>query len=159
MHYVCERPLVRTYDPCKGCQCKWRNKFLYKQQLSWSRFYSLSFTLIMAPPRHICEQHEFIKKVKQSSPKSRQRYISEASPEQIRSLCECVHNVFRGRLPVSSKTIKRLRPHATEIKRIAHPRGGAENKRNLLIQHGGFLPILLGAVLPVLAQIVSSLAE
>jgi len=100
--------------------------------------------------------YNFIKQVKNCKSKNRKNYLSKASLAQIRSLCECVNNVYSGSVPVSPHIIEKLRPYSKSIKRLTYKRGKAEQKRKYLIQEGGFLPILLGAVLPILGQLVAN---
>jgi len=107
--------------------------------------------------RHpIGEHYSFIKRIKKSTPKNREKYLNKASPAEIRSLCECAHNVYSGAIPIPSKIVKRLRPHQKEIRELTFKRGKAEHKRQLLIQKGGFLPLLLGAVLPIIGQLIAN---
>jgi len=112
------------------------------------------FFLYAMGSSNILSHYDFIKEVKNCKSKTRNKYLSKASPAQIRSLCECVHNVYSGSVPVTSQIVEKLRPYAKDIKRLTYKRGKAECKRKYLIQKGGFLPILLGAVLPILGQLV-----
>jgi len=110
----------------------------------------------MAPSYNTHPHHNFIQKVKFASPAARVKYLHDAHEDQVRTICECAHNVITGKLPVEARIVDRLRPFKRELKRLTRRRGTSEQKRELLIQKGGFLPILLGAVLPVLGQLLAS---
>lgn len=110
----------------------------------------------MAPSKKTHPHHNFIQKVKFASPTARVKYLRDAHEDQVRSICECVHNVITGVVPVKPRIVDRLKPYKHELIRLARQKGSSEKKRKLLIQKGGFLPILLGAILPVLGQLVAN---
>ena len=45
----------------------------------------------------------FIKKFHKCTPSKRQKYLKEASAEQVRSLCECALNVTNGNIPIKGR--------------------------------------------------------
>src|ERR1700679_269884 len=96
----------------------------------------------------------FIKRFHKCTPSKRQKYLKEASAEQVRSLCECALNVTNGNIPIKGKLLSRLKPHKKLLRTISFGKGGVETKRRLLIQKGGFLPALAAAIIPLLGNLL-----
>ena len=102
----------------------------------------------------IHKHSDFIRRFHKCSPKTRERYLREASAEEVRSLCECALNVYQGNIPVKPKEVVRLKPHKETLKALSFGKGGINKKRNILIQKGGFLPLLAAAVIPLLGNLL-----
>jgi hypothetical protein len=96
----------------------------------------------------------FLKKFHKCTPKESRQYLRNASKQQIRSLCECSLNVATGNIPVKGKTLRSLKKHKHLIKTLSFGKGNLDSKRKLLIQRGGFLPVLASAVIPLLTSIL-----
>lgn len=73
--------------------------------------------------------------------------VKNASPNLIKCLVDCCHNVSCGNIPVGKKTIKQLRRHKKTIRQILNRKAKAKRKRQLLSQSGGFLPLLLAPII------------
>jgi hypothetical protein len=101
--------------------------------------------------------HHFIRKYKTADDDRLKKYLKKASVDEIHSLCECTLNVCNGNVPVSQRTLNRLKPYARSIKKISQ--GKVKNKRKYLIQHGGFLPLIASAVLPIIGSLVGELIK
>jgi hypothetical protein len=98
----------------------------------------------------------FIKKFKTAGEQQRKKYLTQAAPSEIHSLCECVLNVCNGNIPINKRALVRLKPYKETLRKISAGKG----TRKLLIQKGGFLPLIASAVLPaLLGSIVSKLTE
>jgi len=108
-----------------------------------------------APPaaRHV----KFIHKLSSYGKKNRIQLLKTASLPEIMSLCECVANVYKRYIPVSGKDIKRLKPFRRHIKNVVKRDWNLERKRSILIQKGGFLPIIAALAVPILTQLASNL--
>lgn len=99
----------------------------------------------------VIEHKDFLKYLTRCrSPKQRQALIKYANPEEIKSLCECILNVYKKNVKVGNHTIKKLRPFKKTIASISNnPTSSLSKTKKLLSQRGGaFLPILLGSILP-----------
>jgi hypothetical protein len=73
-----------------------------------------------------------------------------ASPDLVHCLCECIHNVSKGNIPIAPKAHKKLRRHRKQIRQILNRKVKAKRKKQLLSQTGGFLPLLLAPIISVL---------
>ena len=84
------------------------------------------------------------------------RILDKASPELIRCLCDCAHNVLQGNVEISHHHKRKLKPH--KLRKLADRKVALKTKRRI-IQKGGFLPILLSALAPVISGVVGSLIK
>ena len=86
----------------------------------------------------------------------RRAILSNASRDQIYSICECILNVCNGNLPLDSANFKKLRPFRSHFRTILDKRVSLRKRKQTLVQHGGFLQFLIPAVISGLAQIIST---
>lgn len=86
----------------------------------------------------------------------RDALINTASKDQILCLCDCAHNFLNGNIPLSDKDIKKLLRHQDIIRYLASKkRENINNKKKLIIQSGGFLPILLSPLLGLAGSLLA----
>src|SRR4051812_17630852 len=103
----------------------------------------------------IAERYSFARNVLScANKKQRNKYIKMASPEQVNALMECVRNACEGNIPFSEEEFKALKPFQKQFKKLISKRRSTQRQRKLLVQEGGFLPLLAGALLPVFAEFV-----
>lgn len=87
--------------------------------------------------------------------KQRVALLRSADSSFVRCICECVLNVLHGVVPLQEHSKKKLRKHASVLRRLVNEREGLHKKKKVLIQKGGaFLPALL---VPLLAEFASRL--
>jgi hypothetical protein len=110
----------------------------------------------MSPYKNIIAHQDFLKSLSNAAPKSYKRrlLISLASPKQIKTLQEVVHNVVKKNVPLSPCQIKRLVKgnYKKSILAAANKKGSVETKRKVFLQKGGFLQYILPAALTYLAS-------
>ena len=73
----------------------------------------------------------------------------------VKAICECTLNVLNGNVPLSSNQKKSLRKHKITLRKICAKRGSLFTKKKLIVQHGGFLNILIPAALTVLTNLIN----
>ena len=108
--------------------------------------------------RHI----DILRAIKSCSKKQRKALLESASKDQVHCLCECVLNVLNGNVPIDCKKKEKLRKYKKVLYQLSIRKGKKKkgywaNKKNLLIQRGGFLPVLLGPILGIASSILSNL--
>lgn len=87
-----------------------------------------------------------------STPTQRKAIIKSASPDQIHSICEICHNILAGNVGVNVAKVKKYK---TAIRQIANKKIPIQKKKKILTnQMGGFLPLVIPAVLSALGGIV-----
>lgn len=82
--------------------------------------------------------------------------IRDANKELIMTLVECVVNIIKGNVKLTSAQLKKLRPHEQMLKRFIKKSTSTKSKREIisedlsLNQGGGFLGAILGPIAKLL---------
>lgn len=84
----------------------------------------------------------------------REAVLRKADSRVIRCICECALNVLRGNVPLETGEKRKLRRHASVLRRLAAKKGCWKSKKRFVVQSGGFLPLLLA---PILGTLLSNL--
>ena len=93
--------------------------------------------------------------LKNSKSKLRKSILKEATPELIKTLCEICTNTLQGNIEIPQKSKNHLKKYKRTLRQLSLTKANLPPKRKLLIQKGGFLPVLLGTILSgVLGQII-----
>lgn len=87
----------------------------------------------------------------------RKQILQHAPRELVQALSEGALNVLHGNVPLTKKTYARLKRHKKQLHLLADRRVPERRKRKLIIQRGGFLPLLAGALLPLISGIGSAI--
>ena len=82
--------------------------------------------------------------------KQRITFLRIADDKFIRCICECVFNTLKGNVTLKRREKDRLSKYKSTLRRIATKRENWKDKRQLLVQRGGFLPYIIGPILSVL---------
>ncbi|GFR10310.1 uncharacterized protein TNCT_138061 [Trichonephila clavata] len=92
---------------------------------------------------------DFLLLLSKSTPKQRHMLLQNADKSQIVTLSEICLNVLAGNVPVN---VKKLRRYKNCIRKVACRKVSLKAKKKLLVQQsGGFLPLLIPAVVSALA--------
>ena len=92
-----------------------------------------------------------LNRLKKLSPTNRRKAMEIANSRFIRHLSSQVKKMRTAKL--SPKLKGRMRRYAKELRKVANPKTSIKNKRKVLTQRGGFIPLLLAA-LPALGSII-----
>ena len=106
----------------------------------------------------LCLGHlKFISKIKSS--KFRKAILKDLSCKNcyFRALKEIAENAIKGNLILDTKTRKKLYPYKASIKRLCCKTKSKQQKRKLVIQSGGWLPIILPAVISIVSEIINGI--
>ena len=82
--------------------------------------------------------------------------IRKAKGPLINKICECILNIINGKIKISSQDFEKLKPYKNLFRKLLVKRTGLGEKKRLIIQKGGFLQILIPAIISGLASIISS---
>ena len=115
--------------------------------------------LALAMEGRIKKKSAFLRKFQKCTNQERVKHLKAASPNQIKSVCECALNVLNGNVPVHGRLLHILKPHQKVLKQISYGKGTIQSKRRLLIQKGGFLPALAAALIPLVGGLVERLVQ
>lgn len=80
-------------------------------------------------------------------PRLRRAILKESSPEIVKTICEISHNVLKGNVAINKKSREHLKKYKRSLRQLASPKLKLSSKRKILVQRGGFLPVLLGTIL------------
>lgn len=94
----------------------------------------------------------------------RKKFIEILSSEAIKCICEVCLNVLNGNIKLKDTDKKRLKRYKNVLRYLVHRQGSkgrekVENKRKVLVQKGGFLPIILPSLLTIAADLVIDLVK
>ena len=89
----------------------------------------------------------FLNVLKNSPTKIRKSLLKSAPKKNIRFISECCLNVLKGNVKIKPSAKRRLTPYKSVIRNLVKPKVNIEKRRKLLVQKGGFLPLLLGSLL------------
>ena len=80
------------------------------------------------------------------------RIIDEGGMELVNCICDCVHNILQGNIPMEHEEKERLKRHKELLRKLVNEKT-FYSKRKRLIQDGGFL----GSLIPILVGLVGKL--
>lgn len=101
--------------------------------------------------KQVIKNRAYLHSLIKSTPQKRKLLIKAATPDQLRSVFEATLNVANRNVPIRSNSLSKLRKYKSAINRVAFSKAH-KTKRKILIQNGGFLPVLLSTVLGYLAN-------
>lgn len=93
------------------------------------------------------EHYLHILKRAKNCKKIRAHLLNAGGPELVKTLIECVINTLNGNHKVSKNIVRKLRRHQHCMQSLAYDRLPLHAKKELIVQKGGFLGILLGTLL------------
>lgn len=98
---------------------------------------------------------ELLKLLCRSNTKVSKTILKHASPDLIKSITECSHNVLKGNVPLTSSQKKRLARYKQSLRNLSKKSTSIKHKKKI-IQQGGFIGALLRPIVSVLGQIIGS---
>jgi hypothetical protein len=84
----------------------------------------------------------------------RDALINTATNDQLQCICDCATNILNENIPISDNQYKKLRRFQNQIRYISNSDDNIANKK-LVIQKGGFLPVLLTPILSIAASLLA----
>ena len=84
-------------------------------------------------------------------PEVRSKILSRAPDQLVKTICNAVLNLERGDIALSKAQKKSFAKHRAQIAKLTSPSFSVPTKRKILLQKGGFfplIPLLLSTVLP-----------
>lgn len=85
----------------------------------------------------------------------RNELLKKLPSRSVKAICECTHNVLKGNVPLTSYQKKSLKKYKVPLRKIGTKKGTLFQKKKLIVQHGGFLNILIPAALSVLTGLIN----
>lgn len=83
-------------------------------------------------------------------PKYIKALLKSCDEEEINCICECIHNVLKGKVPLEEKEKRKLKKYKDILRKLVR-KSTNKIRKHIIIQKGGaFLPIILGSILSAL---------
>jgi len=92
--------------------------------------------------------------LKRAEPCFRKPLITNCNKELVNCISECVINVMKGNIKLSDCKTRKLKKYKTALRKVADRHVAFAGKKRLIVQRGGFLWPLLGAILPTIASLI-----
>lgn len=104
---------------------------------------------------HSVKNHaDFLKVLASCSPKQRKALMQNVSPSLLKCLCECCLNVLKGNVKLTTTQKQSLSRHRKVLREMSDRKVPVKRKKRIVVQKGGFLPLLLKPILSTLAGIL-----
>jgi hypothetical protein len=86
----------------------------------------------------------------------RKGIIENADKELVNTILECILNILNGNIKLSEEQFNNLKPYKHLFRKLLAKNQNLKYKKKILIQKGGFLQILLPAIISGLSTLISS---
>ena len=91
---------------------------------------------------------------------SRRRILKEVGDEKVvyNALHELAHNTLNGKIPLNIVQKRKLKPHKNTLENLCDAKYGkcSKKRKHLIQQSGGFLPIVLQALIPIIGGLLAN---
>ena len=105
--------------------------------------------------KRVLKNLELLKTIHQCNTNEKHHFLKTAKPELVNAICDCVHNVLQGKVPLSKHHKQKLKAKKVLLRKLASRKTKTPTRKRLLNQHGGgILNSILGPVLQTLAGLV-----
>ena len=104
-----------------------------------------------------CIKHrDFLHLLGKSKKKLRGAIILNCDKDQLFSICECILNICNGNIKLDENNFNKLKKYNKIYKKVLDKSIDFKTKKKYLVQKGGFLQILIPAVISGIASIISA---
>ena len=105
--------------------------------------------------KRILKNLELLKALHQCTKSQQCNLIKSARPEQINAICDCIHNVLQGNVPLSNSQKGKLKKKKNILRKLTDKKNKTLTRKKLLVQHGsGFLSSILEPVIKVISGVI-----
>lgn len=107
---------------------------------------------------NIISQIDLLKTLGNCKNKLRKSIIVKSNRKLVQAICELIDNTLRGNLKFLKFDYNNLKKYKHTFRKLLK-KSNLKTKKKILIQHGGFLPILIPSIIGGLSTIISSLVS
>jgi len=104
--------------------------------------------------KRIRSNYHAVQVLKTSDPKLRKAILANCKSGIVNTMSECSLNLLRGNVKLKPFQKRKLGKHRVLLRKLADKRVSLSAKKKSIVQRGGFLLPLLGAVLPTIASLL-----
>ena len=98
-----------------------------------------------------------LKLLHKAKPSLRKAILTKASHELIRCICDCALNVLHRNIAITPHCKRKLSRHKASLRKLTDKKVSLNTKRKIL--QGGFLPLILSALAPLVGKILGVLTQ
>lgn len=106
--------------------------------------------------QRLSDIHRELVKLKRLSPKERKQFFKTCSRDSVTRVCECIKNVLNANLKLKPSHLRKLSRHKQTLRALALKKTSLVRRKKLL-QTGGFLSLLIPALIPAITSLLSGL--
>lgn len=107
--------------------------------------------------KSIKQNADFLKATTVAHPEQCKALLRTAKQKQLDSICEILLNIVRGIIPLKDELFKKTSRYKSVLRKLVNKCLHKTLRRELMVKYFGILQKLLGAALPVIGLIVTSL--
>jgi len=104
------------------------------------------------------DKKALLKMLHKASPKLRRALLADLPPEIVQLLSECALNILKGTITLSQHNKDKLKRYRKSLHALSKKNTSVAKKKKI-IQTGGFLPAILGGVLPALIPAITEIVK
>ncbi len=101
---------------------------------------------------------DLLKKLSNCNKSQRKYILQKGKKELIFSICECVLNFINGNLKTDDETFEKLKKYKSTLRKLLE-KSSLKKKKELLVQKGGFLQILLPSLITGISALIENLVK
>lgn len=106
--------------------------------------------------KRILKNLDKLKTLYQCNKAEQKHFLKIARPETINTLCDCIHNILKGKVNLTQDQKRKLSSKKKILRKLTDRKNKVPQRKKLLIQHGGgFLNYILGPVIKTIASILN----
>ena len=108
----------------------------------------------MTVSKRVVDNLPLLKKLKSTNVRQRRKILKEGDKKLIGALLEIAANVLNQEIDLKPSQIKKLSTYKKDFTKFGNTRSFKKGKE-IIVQNGGsFLPLLLGAVIPLITSLI-----
>ena len=92
------------------------------------------------------------------TPKIRKFILQNADSELINAIRECLYNILKGNVHFNNKDLNKLKKYKGSIRSLVGKNCLKKNRR-ILVQKGGFLPIIIPTIVELIGSVIKSFTD
>ncbi len=78
--------------------------------------------------------------------------LKKAQPQLILAICESIYNILEGKVPLNLIQKQELKKYKAILRKLVQ-KNKIKYKKKLLVQSGGFLPVILPAIFSLISNL------
>ena len=105
-------------------------------------------------PKRLKRNLSLLDVLQKANKAQRSAIINTATTDQLQCICDCASNILNENVKITETELKRLKRYQNHIRFLANNNGNPDKKK-IIIQEGGFLPLLLTPILSVAGSLLA----